>query len=55
MIHLLPSSSILGGFLVRMASGLGFLPGAGLLPRRELSLRVGMGALARSEGFLCVI
>lgn len=54
----LPSSSFRGGFLVRMDSGLGFLPGgAGLLLLSELllSLRVGTGADARREGFLCVI
>lgn len=60
MIHLLPSSFLTGGFLVRMLSGLGFLPGAGLLARNEftldwLSLRVGTVAPARKEGFLCVI
>ena len=57
-IHLVPSSSFLGGFFVRMLSGLGFLPGgAGLLLRSdpELSLRFGTGAPARNDGFLCVI
>ena len=55
IIHLLPSNSFFGGFLVRMVSG--FRGGAGLLPRREplLSLRVGTGACARNDGFLCVI
>lgn len=42
-----------------MLSGFGFLPGgAGLLLRPidpVLSLRVGTGALARNDGFLCVI
>lgn len=56
--HLLPSSSFFGGFLVRMLSGFGFLPGMGLLARPRLdvlSLRVGTVAPARNEGFLCVI
>lgn len=60
MIHLLPSSFLTGGFFVRIFSGLGFLPGAGLFPRFEemldwLSLRVGTVAPARNDGFLCVI
>jgi hypothetical protein len=61
IIHLLPSSFLTGGFLVRMLSGFGFLPGAGLLPRDIedtldwLSLRVGTVAPARNDGFLCVI
>jgi len=59
MIHLLPSSSIFDGFLVRILSGFGgFFPGgAGLLFRNdpELSLRDGTGAAARKDGFLCVI
>lgn len=58
MIHLLPSSLLTGGFFVRMLSGLGFFPGAGLLPRvieSLLSLRVGTVAPARNDGFLCVI
>lgn len=41
-----------------MLSGFGFFPGgAGLLLRSdpELSLRVGTGAVARNDGFLCVI
>lgn len=50
--HLLPSSSIFGGFFVRMLSGLGFLPGAGLFPRTAESPEP---AAALSEGFLCVI
>lgn len=33
MIHLFPSSFFTGGFLVRMLSGFGFFPGAGLFPR----------------------
>lgn len=52
IVHLFPSSSFLGGFLARMLSGLGFLPGAGLLPRGEASATV---ELVRREGFLCVI
>ena len=32
IIHLLPSSSFRGGFLVRILSGLGFLEGTGDLP-----------------------
>ena len=61
MIHLLPSSFFTGGFLVRMLSGLGFFPGAGLLARDIeetldwLSLRVGTVAPARNDGFLWVI
>lgn len=61
MIHLFPSSLLTGGFFVRMLSGLGFFPGAGLFPRviedtlDWLSLRVGTVAPARSAGFLCVI
>jgi hypothetical protein len=61
IIHLLPSSFITGGFFVRMLSGFGFFPGAGLFPRdieetlEALSLRVGTVAPARNEGFLCVI
>jgi hypothetical protein len=55
IIHLLPSSSFLGGFLARMLSGLGFLPGgAGLLPRAA-ALPSGTVDPARSDGFLCVI
>ena len=63
MNHLLPSSSFLGAFLVRMLSGLGFLPGMGDLPREEESDAVddertgpeGTPAFwARSEGFLWV-
>lgn len=59
--HLFPSSLFTGGFFVRMLSGLGFLPGAGLLARdiedtlEPLSLRVGTVAPARRVGFLCVI
>ncbi len=37
-----------------MLSGLGFFPGAGLLPLTELS-RSGTVELARRAGFLCVI
>ena len=61
MIHLLPSSLLLGGFFVRILSGLGFFPGAGLLFREidealdALSLRVGTIAPARRDGFLWVI
>lgn len=60
MNHLLPSNFLIGGFLVLILSGLGFLPGAGLFPRFEpildwLSLLVGTVAPALSEGFLCVI
>jgi hypothetical protein len=61
IIHLLPSSSFLGGFFVLSVSGFGFLlGGAGLVPRPlprldELSLRCGTVELVRSEGFLCVI
>jgi len=64
MIHLFPSSSRLGGFFVRRLSGLGFFPGAGLVPRAlplpglkldELSLRCGTVAPALRLGFLCVI
>ena len=56
MIHLLPSSSIRGGFLVRILSGLGRLPGTGDLPPLDCeSERVGgTAAPARREGFLCV-
>jgi hypothetical protein len=57
MNHLFPSSSFRGGFFVRMLSGFGFFPGAGLLPRRDdkllwLSLRCGTVAPARNDGFL---
>ena len=60
MSHLLPSKSFLGGFLVRMFSGLGFLPGKGDFPRKDVcdDDRVGaggMGAAPRNEGFLWVI
>jgi hypothetical protein len=57
IIHLFPSSSFFGGFFVRMLSGFLALGGAGLLLLRLLllSLRVGTGALARNDGFLCVI
>lgn len=56
MNHLLPSNFLTGGFLVRMLSGFGFLPGAGLFPRLDwLSLRSGTLDPARREGFLCVI
>ena len=54
MIHLFPSSFFTGGFFVRMLSGLGFFPGAGLLPREieetleALSLRVGTVAPDRN-------
>jgi len=60
-IHLFPSSFLTGGFFVRMLSGFGFFPGAGLFPRftdetlDALSLRVGTVAPARNDGFLCVI
>jgi hypothetical protein len=54
IVHLLPSSSFLGGFFTRMLSGLGFFPGAGLLPLTGLSPS-GTVEPARSEGFLCVI
>lgn len=55
--HLLPSSSFLGGFLVRMDSGLGFLLGP--RPPREVweeerTGALGTGAWARREGFLWV-
>ena len=53
MYHLFPSSSVFGGFFVRILSGFGFLPGAVLL-ELVLSLRVGTGAVERSVGFLCV-
>jgi hypothetical protein len=61
MIHLFPSNFFTGGFFVRMLSGFGFFPGAGLFPRdteetlEALSLRVGTVAPALNEGFLCVI
>jgi hypothetical protein len=54
IVHLFPSSSFLGGFLTRMLSGLGFLPGAGLFPRTALEFS-GTVEPARREGFLCVI
>ena len=57
-IHLLPSSSFFGGFLVRMLSGFGFLPGgAGDFPliESELPFRSGTLLCERSDGFLCVI
>jgi hypothetical protein len=54
IVHLFPSSSFLGGFLTRMLSGLGFLPGAGLFPRTDAS-RSGTVDEARKAGFLCVI
>ena len=54
IIHLLPSSVFLGGFLTRMLSGFGFLPGAGLFPRTDPS-RSGTVELALRDGFLCVI
>ena len=54
MIHLLPSSSLRGGFFVRILSGLGRLPGTGDLPLLDWeSERVGgTAAPARSVGFL---
>jgi len=58
IIHLFPSNSFLGGFFVRMLSGFFAFGGAGLLLLPKLlvlSLRVGTGALARNDGFLCVI
>jgi hypothetical protein len=61
MSHFVPINSFFGGFFVRMLSGLGFLPGGtGLLALVELTLPVlsfllGTGAVARKEGFLCVI
>lgn len=59
-IHLLPSSSFLGGFFVRRLSGFGFFPGGapGELLRpieEELLLRSGTTAPALKVGFLCVI
>lgn len=58
IIHLLPSRSLRGGFLVRKLSGLGFLLGCGDLDRDERLLweseRVETGALARRDGFLWV-
>ena len=59
MIHLLPSSSLRGGFFVRILSGFGRFPGIGDLPCADSedceSDRVGGAELfARSEGFLCV-
>jgi hypothetical protein len=53
MIHLFPSSSFLGGFLVRMLSGLGFVGGEDLV-ELWLLLLIGTGAAALKEGFLCV-
>ena len=61
--HLVPSRTLCGGFLVRMLSGFGRLPGTGDFPRPfgadndELeSERVGGTVLdALIEGFLCVI
>jgi hypothetical protein len=53
IVHLLPSSSFLVGFFTRMLSGLGFLPGAGLLARAELPSET--VEETRREGFLCVI
>jgi hypothetical protein len=53
IIHLLPSNSFLDGFFIRMLSGLGFLPGAGLLPRADGPSET--VELVRREGFLCVI
>lgn len=58
-IHLLPSNSFRGGFLVLILSGFGFLPGgAGDLLRpidESLPFRSGTGALALKDGFLWVI
>lgn len=57
-IHLLPSSSFLGGFFVRKLSGFGFLVGPlGDVPlvEDELLLRSGTTAVVRKDGFLCVI
>lgn len=54
MTHLLPDNSFLGGFFTLMLSGLGFFPGAGLLPRLPESFS-GTVDPARREGFLCVI
>lgn len=60
MSHLLPSISLRGGFLVRILSGFGFLPGMGDLPRSDVCDEERLGAEgvieeARSDGFLCVI
>jgi hypothetical protein len=52
---LLRSSTILGGFFVRMLSGLGFVCGGIDLTDAPLLLRSGTGADPRSAGFLCVI
>lgn len=52
MVHFRPSSSFLGGFLTRILSGLGFLPGTGLFAREYVSDTIDP---ARREGFLCVI
>ena len=54
MSHLLPSRSLRGGLRERMLSGLGFLLGAGDLPRDKLG-RSGAVDPARKLGFLCVI
>ena len=54
MNHLLPTSSLRGGFLVRMLSGLAFVGGGIDLPELLLLLRWTGGACARSVGFLCV-
>jgi hypothetical protein len=52
---LLRSSTIFGGFLVRMLSGLGFVCGGIDLTDAPLLLRSGTVADPRSAGFLCVI
>ncbi len=56
MIHLLPSRSLRAGFLVRMLSGLGFLPGSVnlMLPDVERVGVEGTAAPARRDGFLWV-
>lgn len=52
-VHLLPSRTFLEGFLMRMLSGLGFFPGAGLFALESPpSVTV---ELPRRAGFLCVI
>ena len=60
MSHLFPSSSLRGGFFVRMLSGFGFLLGIDDLLCMDVweDERLGpggTGAEARREGFLCVI
>lgn len=59
MIHLLPSRVLRAGFLVRMLSGLGFLPGRGDLLLVEVwdderTGPEGTAEEARKDGFLCV-